>query len=80
MIRTIPNPPLAAETELRLTAGTDQTLSFTWLDPETERELSTVDIPRDVYDDIAAAPAQWAALHEDLDGNFYVDLNRLIFA
>ena len=80
MIRSIANPPLAAETELRLTAGDAETLTFTWFEPRAERALSTVEIGRDVYDSIAAAPGAWAALHADLDGNLFVDVNRLIFA
>ena len=80
MIRTVPDQPVADTTELRLTGGDGATLHFAWLETASEQELATLSVKRELYDDIAADPAPWAALRADLDERLFVDLKRLIFA
>jgi hypothetical protein len=79
VLRNVPNPPLADQTELRLVGQTDGTLNFAWIESATEKYLSTLAVPRDVYDGIAS-DAAWAPLRSRLDGQYFVDLKRLLVA
>jgi hypothetical protein len=77
VMRDVDNPPLADQSELRLTGGTDGTLDFTWFASLTEAKLAGLAVPREVYDDIADAPEDWAPLREKFAGRLFVDLKRL---
>jgi len=79
MLRNIKGAPLSDTTELRLTGRDDGTLGFAWLDSLTERQLSLVGVPQDVYDEIAAAES-WAALRQQFDGRLFVDFKALLAA
>ncbi len=78
IIRHVPHPPLADQTELRLTGGADDTLSFAWIMSETEQEVAGLDVPRSVYANIADAPEPWAPVMAQFAGHMFVDLKRFI--
>lgn len=66
------------DTELRLFTVTDDTLKFAVLDVETQRAREVLDIPRALYDDVAADTAGWAAQRLAFDGAYFVDTARLL--
>lgn len=78
IMRTVDNPPMADETELRLLRGNEATLTFAWVVAETEAELATLDVPRDIYDGIAGEAEAWDVARAKLEGHLLVDLRRLI--
>jgi hypothetical protein len=80
MFRAIPDPPYADGHELRLIRGDDTVLHFAWFEPASEQQLASTSLGREIYDEIKAAPAPWAALRADLQGKIFVDFKRLIFA
>ena len=78
IMRDVPNPPLADQTELRLTGGDDDTLRFAWIETETERTIAALSVPREVYDGVAGDVASWAALRSKFEGRLFIDLKRLL--
>ncbi len=78
IMRSVNKPPIADQTELRLTAGNADTLDFTWVVAATEQRLVGLSVPREVYDDIAADPEPWAALRASFDDKLLVDLRRMV--
>jgi hypothetical protein len=78
IMRNVDNPPLADETELRLTGGDAQKLDFAWVVAVSEARLAALEVPRDVYDSIAGDAEAWAAAREKFEGHLLVDLRRLI--
>ncbi len=77
VMREVPEPPLADQTELRLFGGNDTTLNFAWIDTGNEQHLVELDIPREVYDDVAGDEEVWATTRELFEGKLLVDLRRL---
>lgn len=80
VLRNVPNPAYADQTELRLIGREDDALNFAWIESATEKRLSSLAVPRDAYDGIAADATSWAALRARFDGRFYVDMNGLLLA
>lgn len=80
MLRDVPDSPFADETELRLAAAENGTLHFAWIESLTEKLLSDVEVPREVYDGVAGDAASWAAIRAQFDGRLFVDLKRLLLA
>ncbi len=78
IMRNVDNPPLADETELRLVGGDAQKLEFAWVVAATEERLTTLDVPRDIYDGIAEDAEAWAPARAKFEGQLLVDLRRLI--
>lgn len=77
IIRNVPDAPLADETELRLVDGNAETLEFAWMVTESEKGLSSLSVPRALYDGIATDEA-WTALRARFDGALLVDFRRFI--
>lgn len=78
LMRTMPETPLTAETELRLGGVRDGELQLAWIRFNDESVVETLSVPRGLYDDIAAAPQDWAALRAQLTAGTYVDVTRLL--
>lgn len=78
LMRTMPETPLTAETELRFGGMRDGALNFAWIRFDDESVVETLSVPRGLYEDIAAAPQDWAALREQLTAGTYVDVTRLL--
>ncbi len=78
VMRDVQGPPMADTTELRLVGGDAETLHMTWFVTASEKELATVDVPRDVYQSIVDEPEPWEVARSKLEGVALVDLRRLI--
>ncbi len=80
VMRNVQKPPFADSTELRLIGADDGALKLAWLDSATEATLASLQVPRDIYDDVAGDAAAWAPLRGQLAGHAFADLNRLLVA
>ena len=78
VMRQVDGPPIADETELRLTGGDADTLHLAWFHQVSEEILASLDVPREAYDAIVANGEAWAPVREKLEGVFLVDLRRFI--
>ena len=63
--------------ELRLVNATNDTLVMVWLQADTEVVIEELIVPRALYDAIAAASDDWAALRARLTEGAFVDMQRL---
>jgi hypothetical protein len=79
VLRNVPDPTFADQTELRLIGRAEDALRFAWIESATEKRLSELSVPRNVYDGIAA-DAAWAPLRARFDGQYFVDVKRLLAA
>jgi hypothetical protein len=80
IIRNLRGSPMAETTELRLTGGDDTTLQFTWVESASEENLASLPVERALYDSIVMDPVPWESLASEMEGKFFVDLRRLMFA
>ena len=64
--------------ELRLSGGTAEMLTFSWMTPGTSQVLHTMAVPRGAYDGIVADPGPWAALRARIAGPMFIDLKRTL--
>ncbi|MGH7043857.1 MAG: CpXC domain-containing protein [Acetobacteraceae bacterium] len=78
VMRTVQKPPFADTTELRLLGAEHGALALAWLNSMTEATLAGLEVPRDIYTDIANDTAAWAAMRTRLIGHSFTDLNRLL--
>lgn len=78
ILANVDGSPIADDLELRLLAVEDDTLVFAWLSMTTEAAVNSLRVPRAVYDEIAAAPDDWAEIRGQLDGNAFVDIARFL--
>jgi len=78
IVRNLDGAPLADGVELRLLGVRDGTMAFVWLDPVTEAVVESLEVPRSLYDDIAAAEDDWAPLKSALQSGPFVDIDRLL--
>lgn len=78
LVRSAEELPLADNVELRYAGLEGDDLRFNWVSGETERPIETMLVPRQLYDDIAADPASWQKLREQLQAGTFVDFNRLL--
>jgi hypothetical protein len=72
--------PLTAKTELRLADVQGDTFVMAWVVAETGEVAEKLAVPRGLYDDISADQAGWKALRGELQGRFFVDMQRLMLA
>ena len=78
VLRNVKDSPLSDENELRLVAADDKQLSLAWIVTPSEQVISTLDVPRALFEEIAAAPEAWAELRGELSDKLFVDYNRLL--
>jgi hypothetical protein len=78
VMATVAGPPVADETELRLTGGNDATLQFAWFVSASEQDIARLEVPRGAYDDIVDDADEWDALRSDLAGHLFVDVKRIL--
>ncbi len=78
VMRSVPNPPFANATELRLVGAPMGALQLAWLNRDPEATLAGVDVPRDIYTDIAGDTAAWAVMRGRIEGHAFADLDRLL--
>jgi hypothetical protein len=77
VLRRLPSAPLKPGVELRLVAVAEDTLAMVWLYTDTEIVIEELVVPRDLYNAIAAAPHDWAAVRARLTVGAFVDMQRL---
>jgi hypothetical protein len=77
LLRSLPDSPLADDTELRLTGGDGATLRLAWLRTENETPTETLELPRSFYNDVAAEEV-WESLRAELRASTFVDMQRLM--
>ena len=70
--------PLNGEAELRVINVRGDILACAWLWVSTEEVIRAMEVPRAVYDGIAADHGEWADLRADLTPGFFLDLNRML--
>ena len=80
VIRGVPKPPATDDAELRLVGADGDDLLLSWIVGETGAEITSLKVPRSLYQEIAADSAGWAELRNELTGGTFVDLNRLLAA
>ncbi len=64
--------------EFRLVGATDDELIVGWLLTRSEEIDDEYSVPRQVLNDIAAAPDTWAPLRADVSGGMFVDYRRVL--
>jgi hypothetical protein len=77
IMRSVDGPPLADQTELRLTGGDRLLLRFDWIVADTESVLTRLTVPRTLYDQVATDTVSWAPLRARFEGKLLVDLRRM---
>lgn len=81
ILRSVPGPPLADRTELRLVGiAEDGGLRMQWVEGSTEEPIADLPVAREIYDDLVAGLASWEKVLTDLHAGLFVDMNRLLFA
>ena len=78
LVRSMDDVPLRNQTELRLMALEGEEFLLSWLVAEAELPLETMRVPRSLYDEILAAPADWNELKAQVSAGPFVDFKRLI--
>lgn len=72
------NPPLDEGMELRLVDADSERLEFAWLNASDERYLQSFTVARSAYMAITEDLVHWQAIRDQLDGQIYMDMQRLI--
>jgi hypothetical protein len=78
IIANVAKPPVADQTELRLTGGDAGSLAFAWVVSRTEQVIANLQVPSSGYADIEDAADDWRDLRAGLEGHLYVDVKRLL--
>ena len=75
-MRRLPSAPFAAGIELRLVGVSDDTLTFSWIDAETEEVSQSLDVRRTLLDAIAENPEGWSKIRARLTDGPFVDMQK----
>lgn len=78
ILRAVPGAPIGGPTALRLVDGGESELQFQVVDDATGTATDDLTVPRDLYRDLLGDPAPWAALREDLEASYHVDITRFV--
>lgn len=77
LLRILPSAPLREGVELRLTGANDEFLDFIWVEASSEEVLNGFQVPRRLYDEIAANPEPWVPVRAMLAAGMFVDMQKL---
>jgi len=77
LLRRLPEITLTSETEMRLVGAGDDTLEIVWINPMTEEVTQSVNVRRELYDEVAGNAEGWAPIAEQLHQGMFVDAQRL---
>ena len=77
LIRSLGDPPLDDDIELRLFEVDGDDLLLAWFRAAEESPVETARVPRARYDQIAAGE-EWKALRDELTAGPFVDVHRLL--
>jgi hypothetical protein len=80
IIRSIPDPPFADDSELRLVGADDAEIALQWSSTITEAPLTGLRLPWAAYEAIAPDDPAWASLRAEFAGRSFVDIARLLVA
>lgn len=71
--------PLEVGQQLRLVNTDDESLSFLIVgrDGSNDENSEELDVPRDLYDDVAGEPDDWKILRDKVSAGFFVDVARM---
>jgi hypothetical protein len=78
VLRSVAGSSLSDLNELRLQEVEGESLVLAWIVAANEEVLTTLPVPKSVYDDIIADPTAWHDLRETLSASRFVDYNRLL--
>ena len=78
VLRNSDEAPITANTELRLVDIKGDQLIMAWIVPNTEEVAQTLGVPRGLYDEIAGDRKGWQTLRDELVGNLFIDMQRLM--
>jgi hypothetical protein len=79
LVRSAEDVPLADGVELRLVDVQGDELVLAWIKADHELAVEVVNVPRSLYDEIAAdAAGGWKALRKELASGAFVDIHRLL--
>lgn len=78
LVRSQARIDLADDEDLRLLEATPDELILMWQNGSTEQARETLAVPRALYDEVAAAPQDWAQARAELGAGLFVDLNRIL--
>jgi hypothetical protein len=70
--------PISDDVELRLDKVEGDHLLMAWIQASSERPVETIEVPRALYDEIAADTQGWKDVRADLMAGPFVDLQRLL--
>lgn len=76
LIRSVSPCPLAPGVELRLDSVQDGQLRFDWVMAASEQRIESLLVPRSLYDEVAAAPQDWADIREAVASGPFVDAQK----
>lgn len=77
IIDGLKDQPLAAGNELRLEAVQGDAFQMNWVKAQTETVVERMQVPRELYDGIVAAPQAWAKVRAALQTGPFVDIQKL---
>jgi hypothetical protein len=80
ILRNSETSPVSNETDLRLIAVEGEVLVMAWIRAANEAVVEELRVPKEVCDAIAADPASWQALRDEIAAGPFVDMNRLLVA
>jgi hypothetical protein len=80
ILRHSETSPVSSETDLRLIDVEGEVLVMAWLQAANEAIVEKLRVPKEVCDAIAADPAGWQALRDEIAAGLFVDMNRLLVA
>src|SRR5688572_18317404 len=78
LLRSVDNPPLSDTTELRLLGSQSDKLALVWLNVENEEPKEVMNVPRGLYNEIAADKTGWKQLRDELSAGPFIDMRRLL--
>jgi hypothetical protein len=78
IVRNSASSPLSNENELRFVDIKEEKLVIAWIHAPTGHLVELLDVPRQLYDDIAGSQEGWQSLREELSAGAFVDMNRFL--
>lgn len=80
LLRRLPDAPLTAGVELRLTEVTEAKLRLIWTERETETVRQEIEADRALYQEVADHPDGWKSVRDQFAVGAFVDIQKLYLA
>lgn len=78
LLRRLPQAPLRAGVELRVTDVIEDMLRLAWMTADTGAVLQVFEVNRSLLDRIGADATSWAAVRDSVTGATFVDMQRVL--